>query len=120
VLIFLKGAVIVFFHWLAQQLERDVRIVDAAALGLVVEATWVEITKFLLADPVRISRRLSAAAQVAAVVFALLDAPAFALTADCAFRHKHVRVRVALEHTTMTAGTVPAADGEGGHVTHAP
>jgi hypothetical protein len=31
VLIFLKGAVIVFFHWLAQQLERDVRIVDAAA-----------------------------------------------------------------------------------------
>jgi len=59
----------------------------------------------------RVSRRLAAAAKVAAVVRPLLDSPTFALAADRAFRYDDVRVRRPLQHSAMAAGAVPAADG---------
>jgi hypothetical protein len=88
---------------LSKVLEGDIGIGDALALRLVVEAAWVVIAKFVLANPMRVGGRLAAAAKVAAVVRPLLDSPTFTLAADRAFRYDDVRVRRALRFANLYA-----------------
>lgn len=116
----LERAVIGFFHAPRRQcLQWHLILWHAFAFQLVVNPLRVLITK----DVGRVVREWAVAtewavavAQAALVVRAVLDAPTFAVTADWAFRHHPILIRMHVRHASVTAGFVSATNRVRWHV----